>query len=111
MEITSTFQLADANGAPHTFFVFSKWKEFQEIGAVYMFMKRNEYYDTRGNNIVLYIGKTENLKERISNHEKWPCVIKHGCTHIAYSRMPDENSRQQFEEYLINKFNPPCNLI
>lgn len=57
-----------------------------------------------------YIGQTENLKDRLANHEKEPCAKRHGATHIhAHLTTSGEATRKAEEEDLIRLHRPPCN--
>lgn len=58
----------------------------------------------------IYIGQTNNLLNRLSNHEKMDCAITNGATHIHTHTNPNgENARLLEESDLINKWNPVCN--
>ena len=61
--------------------------------------------------VPIYIGETDSLKDRLSsNHEKLPCIKRHGGTHIhAHTSSSDEDIRRAEEADLIEKWNPPCN--
>lgn len=77
-----------------------------ECGAIYVFLhkKENNKYQ------ILYIGQSKNPERRMSDHEKWPCVTRHGCTHIAIKKTPGGKTvRCNIEKDLIQHYNPPCN--
>jgi len=58
----------------------------------------------------LYIGEAQSLKERLSNHEKLPCVRRHGGTHIHGHTTPgSEQARTAEESDLLAKWDPVCN--
>ncbi len=58
----------------------------------------------------IYIGETESLKDRLSNHEKLPCVKRYGGTHIhAHTTPGGEKARKAEEADLLAKWDPPCN--
>jgi hypothetical protein len=57
-----------------------------------------------------YIGQTDNLNERLGDHEKEICAKRHGATHIhAHVTSGGEEFRKAEERDLIRKWNPPCN--
>ena len=57
-----------------------------------------------------YIGQTENLHDRLANHEKEPCAKRYGATHIhAHVTRGGEAARKAEEEDLIRLHRPPCN--
>ena len=58
----------------------------------------------------IYIGETDSLKDRLSNHEKMPCVKRHGGTHVhVHTSSSDEQARRAEESDLLAKWDPPCN--
>jgi hypothetical protein len=60
--------------------------------------------------IPIYIGETDNIKERLSNHEKMPCVKRHGRTHVhIHNSSSAEELRRAEESDLIANWDPPCN--
>lgn len=57
-----------------------------------------------------YIGQTDNLKERLRDHEKEASARSHGATHIhVHANDEAEAIRRAEEADLIKKWNPPCN--
>lgn len=61
---------------------------------------------------VLYIGESENVQERLQNHEKFPkwCNYLKNGESICYSFAPiNSNDRERAEAALIYKIKPPCN--
>lgn len=106
MAIISTITYS---GFPYTFDVVTLDHEFDEVAAIYMFIKRyignNKYLHK-----ILYIGQTQNLKQRISGHEKLDCALSHGCTHISvYKFIGTDEERKEIEAQLISDKKPICN--
>lgn len=92
--------------AEYRFHVFdvSVRKRFKNFSAVYAFLMKK--YD--GRFVVLYIGQSEELGNRLSNHNKWEIVQRKGCTHIGV--MPLSKDRLDYVEWdLIKNYQPPCN--
>lgn len=61
-----------------------------------------------------YIGETENIKERVGNHEYYNRPTESRAPAIGVPRNPfyyicDEYSRKQIEKELIQKYNPRYN--
>ena len=57
-----------------------------------------------------YIGQTENLHDRLANHEKEPCAMRYGASHVhAHVTTGGEAVRKAEEEDLIRLHKPPCN--
>ena len=96
--------LVGKSGTAYQFYVLNPGQELLRIGAVYVFLNYQNYKP-----VPLYIGETTNLKERISNHEKLPCVKRHGYTHLAIMHVPNVYERLQIETDLIRAYNTPCN--
>lgn len=96
------------SGNSYQFDTYPKDTKFNDVSAVYIFVKRylekGKYYQE-----ILYIGESGELGTRINNHEKWKCVELHGCTHISVMSVSGQAKRLQIETDLIHKFNPVCN--
>ena len=99
-----TVTFTGASGNTYTFTAYTLDTTFNEVGAVYIFTKQENR-----NYIPLYIGQTDNLKQRISNHEKWPCVMEYGVDSICVLGESNELSRRYIEHDLLDTGNPPCN--
>ena len=79
-----------------------------ESPGIYIFAKQ-----TPTGWMPLYIGETENIKTRISGHEKIPCVERHGgkdfCVLVYVNVYWDRDRRLMAENDLVSRWNPPCN--
>lgn len=79
---------------------------FKAIPGNYIFAKKTSL----GKWTPVYIGETDNLAERLPNHEKLPCVKKNGGTHIhVHTTSGGTDARRAEEADLLANFNPPCN--
>lgn len=76
----------------YSFEVYPADTTFNSVGAVYIFTKRVVGADGKGTHTLLYIGQTESLKDRIPNHEKWPCAVRNEVNCICVHRDDDEDS-------------------
>lgn len=78
------------------------WKE---VGAVYGIL------DDDGH--LVYIGQTDNLRERMADHRSNSshCIHHHSPTCVVVEVIGDEASRLQRERLLIDYFDPPCNKM
>jgi len=96
------------SGESYTFEVYNRNFIFRkEVSAIYVFARHNKVTNKLK---PLYIGETGELSTRILNHEKWPTVIRHGCTHICIHRVTDEkHTRLTIETDLRHRYDPPCN--
>ena len=99
-----TVTFTGGSGKKYEFTAYLAGTNFKAIAAVYIFTKQVGSSYTR-----LYIGQTDNLDERISNHEKWPCVRRHGVNTICVLVTSGAFSRLQIESDLLALGNPPCN--
>jgi hypothetical protein len=57
----------------------------------------------------VYIGQTEDINVRLTNHEQENCVNQNGATHIHIRIVKDEDERLAAEKDLIQQWEPPCN--
>jgi predicted GIY-YIG superfamily endonuclease len=78
---------------------------WNEVGAVYGILS-----DSGG---VIYIGQTNNLKQRMADHRNNSnhCLHRHSPTWVVVEVIGSEASRLQRERQLINHFDPPCNEV
>ncbi len=93
----------------YSFEVYPVDTSFKAVGAVYIFTKRVVNPDGKGTHTLLYIGQTESLKDRIPDHEKWPCAKKNGVNCICVHRDDNEESRLAKETDLRAEHSTPCN--
>ena len=70
-----TVTFTGASGNTYEFIAYSLDTSFNNIGAVYVFTSRFESDQGRYQYRPLYIGKTSELADRISGHEKRDCVL------------------------------------
>jgi predicted GIY-YIG superfamily endonuclease len=77
--------------------------EWKEVGAVYGILS-----DKGG---VVYIGQTDNLKERMADHRSngKHSLHRYSPTWVVVEVIGDEESRLRRELQLIDHFDPPCN--
>jgi predicted GIY-YIG superfamily endonuclease len=93
----------------YQFEVYTSDTIFNDVGAVYIFTQRTVDSEGKGSHNLLYIGQTDALGRRISNHEKWPYVQQHGVNCICVHRDDDESSRLKKETDLLGGNKTPCN--
>lgn len=77
---------------------------YEEPGVYVILCKTNESYT------VLDVGESENIKERVQNHERKDCWKRHCSGNITYAEIkePDEDKRRAIEKTIREKINPPC---
>ncbi len=93
----------------YAFEVYPADTSFNAVGAVYIFTKREVGSDGKGTHTFLYIGETDSLKDRIPNHEKWPCITRNGVNCICVHRDDNDKSRLAKEIDLRDGNSTPCN--
>lgn len=83
-------------------FWHTKWKE---VGAVYGILS------AEGG--IIYIGQTDNLKERMTDHRgnSAHCMHRYLPTWVVVEVIEGEASRLWRERHLIQHFNPLCNEV
>lgn len=78
---------------------------WNEVAGLYMFGKPIGL----GSWELYYIGKTENFRQRLANHEHWPHASRLGCATILATVVPNTAMRGVWEEELIQRFRPTLN--
>ena len=104
-----TVTFTGASGNTYEFIAYSIDTSFNNIGAVYVFTNQFEGVQGRYQYRPLYIGKTSELADRISGHEKWDCVNEHGVNSICVYVEGNATSRSKIESDLIANYSTPCN--
>ena len=94
------------SGKEYKYWIHEMDTSFKDEPGNYLFAKQT----SPGKWTPVYIGETESLKDRLSNHDKLPCVKRHGGTHIhAHTTPGGQKVRRDEEGDLIAKWDPPCN--
>jgi hypothetical protein len=95
-----------ASGNKYKYWIYPINTNFKDSPGNYIFAK--ETSPERWSPI--YIGETDNLRDRISNHDKMHCVKQHGGTHVhIHNSSSDETLRRAEESNLLANWDPPCN--
>ncbi len=106
MASLGTVMLNGASGAEYTFDVYTAdtiWLD--DIACVY-------YISNVGNDgrqTSIYIGETEDLKERISPHHKQSCFHRYRYNAISIYQEGLQSRRLEIESDLVQHYSPPCN--
>ena len=101
-----TILWSGASGRQYKYWTYPINTEFKECPANYIFAKEV----SPGRWMPVYIGETENLKQRMTNHERKPCALRNGATHLhAHTSSDDVDIRRAEESDLIQKWDPVCN--
>jgi hypothetical protein len=95
-----------ASGKQYKYWIHPLNTTFKDSPGNYIFAKETSPARWKP----IYIGETDNLRNRISNHEKMPCIKRHGDIHIhVHNSSSDEELRRVEESDLIANWDPPCN--
>lgn len=106
MQSICNFMLTGKSGKTYRFDVYPKNIQVGNVPALYAFLKR------RGNQFsVLYIGKTTDLAERLSNHHKWEEATRYGFEYLAICLRVQARSLDADEADLIQQYLPRCNEV
>jgi len=99
-----TITATGESGTQYEFQIFPWGTSFNRVAAVYLVLKKqpNQY-------TVLYVGETEDLKERFENHHKQGCFDRNGKTHIGVLQEGIGTRRLRIEADLVANYNPTCN--
>lgn len=93
-----------ANWLGLTFEVCLPNANWRAVGGLYIFARR---LATRWH--PLYIGQTENFRNRLTNHQNLWAAKRLGMTHIHVCRLDNVGDRVVQEAQLIRILNPPLN--
>jgi hypothetical protein len=104
-----TLNFKGESGSNYTFDVCTFDTIFPNASGVYVFAKLRFNDQVLEHITPLYIGESSDIGDRIANHEKWPCVEKHGCTHICVMMLSGQRSREKAETDLRHNYDTPCN--
>jgi predicted GIY-YIG superfamily endonuclease len=106
MSEAPTIMWPGQSGKNYKYWIYSFDTSFKEEPGNYIFAKetRPGYWSP------CYIGQTENLNQRLGDHDKEACAKRHGATHIhAHVNNNGEPARRAEEKDLIQRWKPPCN--
>ena len=102
-----TMMWSGISGKEYKYWIVSIGASFKPVAGNYIFAK-----ETSPNTWApIYVGETDNLERRLSDHDKLPCVRRYGATHIhSHTSVDDNASRRKEEADIRDKWNPPYNL-
>lgn len=105
MSDTQTINWPGQSGKEYTYWIYPAGASFKDAPGNYIYAKQTKpgYWSP------LYIGQTNSLATRLSNHEKETCAKRNGATHIHAHTSGGEPERLAEEKDLIVRWKPPCN--
>ncbi len=95
-----------ASNRQYTFDIWDYPMDFNEVAGIYTIGKFN-----RSANQVntIYVGETDNLKQRFSNHHKQDCFDRNSADVLCWLGEDAASRRLAIEADLINSLRPICN--
>jgi hypothetical protein len=102
-----TLSLTGKSGKIYAFELYVLNTSFREVGGLYAFSKQA----TATTHTIIYIGHTQDLSSRFTNHHKEECIDGQGATYISVCQMPNEIDRLVAEKDLLANYNCPCNEV
>lgn len=104
--VEQTIMWSGASGKQYKYWITDMDLSFKDEPGNYIFTKET----SPGQFTPIYIGETESLKDRLSGHDKLPCLKPHGGTHIHTHTTPRGEQTPKAEEAdLLAKWDSPCN--
>ncbi len=94
------------SGKKYRYWIYSMETLWKSEPGNYIFAKKT----SSGKWTPVYMGETDNLANRLPDHEKLPCVRRNGGTHIhTHTNSGGASVRRAEEADLLANFDPPCN--
>jgi len=101
--------IAGASGTKYTFGVYSFNSTWAEVAGVYLVTRRSLNEEGTGTHTFIYVGETENLKERHLDHHKADCFLRHGANCLCFLSEKSEPKRKAIEADLLAAKSWSCN--
>ena len=103
------YTVTGKSGKEYTFEVYSYDASWNEVAAVYMVTKRVKKPAGGGSHTRIYVGQTDNLKERFSGHHKEDCFVLYDGNALCVLQESSEQRRRLIESDVRGAGNWPCN--
>ncbi|MBV8800422.1 MAG: hypothetical protein JO208_11525 [Alphaproteobacteria bacterium] len=95
-----------ASGAIYNFGIYQMSDNWNPVPVIYIFAHRMPLFWK-----ALYVGESENAKDRFCTHERWNEAVRLGATHVlALVSSANQADRQRVERDLIGSLCPPMNV-
>jgi hypothetical protein len=105
-----TLKLIGASGQEYSFDVYPSDTDWNDnIACVYYVSKRTRRSNSSGNHTKIYVGETDDIKDRFSSHHKMSCFESHRYNAISILQESGRQKRLDIESDLIDALQPPCN--
>ena len=98
------------SGKEYSFDIYALPGEWNSVTGFYLITKRVRDNINGGHtHTLLYVGETDDLKVRMSNHHKQNCFGKNNANCLCWLDESNENRRLSIESDICEKWNPKCN--
>jgi hypothetical protein len=104
------FTVTGKSGEKYKFEVYPKDSSWNEVAAVYLVTKRTIKPDGVGSHAHIYVGPTDNLKERFASHHKENCFTTREANCGCVLQVSSEQARLAIEADILAGDNWPCNV-
>ena len=106
MADTATIEWPGQSGKKYVHHIYPIGTDFKAIGGNYVFCKLNQ----QGRWVPVYIGQTNDLKVRFTDHHAESCIKRNGATHVHVHANDGLQNRLNEESDLLSNFNTFCNI-
>jgi hypothetical protein len=94
-----------ASGTKYAYEIYGMNTTWNDVPGSYIFAKETSPHKWEA----VYIGQSENFKDRLPNHNELPCIRRNGGTHIHAHTNGNEEARLKEEADLLANHATPCN--
>jgi len=101
-----TLEYKGISGKKYRFDFYDLKSDWYEIAGVYLIASYNPVQKTV---TPIYVGETDNLRERITDHPKQICFTLHNASVLGWIWEKNPKTRLDIEADLIASLKPPCN--
>ena len=102
--------LTGKSGKAYDFVVYSSDTTFNTgIACVYYVSKRTLKSRNGATHTAIYVGETEDIKDRLTNHHKQSCFDRNKYNAVSIFKISTQTARSRAEQDLIDGLDPLCN--
>lgn len=106
MASEGTHNWSGKSGQEYVYRIYKLPPRLKTLPGNYIFAKQTSV----GGWVAVYVGETDNLRERFDQHDALPCIRQHEATHLhAHATEGDETARRSEVDDLVAIWQPPCN--
>lgn len=103
---TETIQVPTSQGVNVPYYIHPIGTSYFSVPGIYLFVAWS------GSSwMPIYIGQTNDLQARLTNHPQEKAARAKGATHILTRIVNTQAERDREEVYLIGRFKPVCNTL